>query len=147
MLRYATRVLTIQNVRPDPTLPSVRRVVRDATYTLRMFECSVMFRSCRSALLSRWHRALIKCGEAGRAEALMEVGMVARGRVRNGVVVLDDGVRLPEGQEVMILAPATPLQEARPQGILDIPPVSVGGVLRPFTTADDLLGDMLEGRS
>jgi hypothetical protein len=73
--------------------------------------------------------------------------MVARGRVRNGVVVLDDGVRLPEGQEVTVLAPATPLQDVQPQGVLDIAPVSVGATLRPFTTDDDLLGDMLEGRS
>jgi hypothetical protein len=28
--------------------------------------------------------------------------MVARGRVQNGVVVLDNGVRLPEGQEVVL---------------------------------------------
>jgi hypothetical protein len=44
--------------------------------------------------------------------------MVARGRVQNGVVVLDNGVRLPEGQEVTVLTPD-----------------------------DDLLGDMLEGRA
>ncbi len=31
--------------------------------------------------------------------------MVARGRVQNGVVVLTDGVRLPEGQLVTVLAP------------------------------------------
>ena len=29
--------------------------------------------------------------------------MVARGRVQDGVVVLDNGVRLPEGQEVTVL--------------------------------------------
>lgn len=28
--------------------------------------------------------------------------MVAHGHVQNGVVVLDDGVRLPEGQEVTV---------------------------------------------
>ena len=33
--------------------------------------------------------------------------MVARGRVQDGVVVLDNGVRLPEGQEVTVLAHAT----------------------------------------
>jgi hypothetical protein len=33
--------------------------------------------------------------------------MVGRGRVQNGVVVLANGVRLPEGQEVTILAHAT----------------------------------------
>ena len=73
--------------------------------------------------------------------------MVARGRVQNGVVVLDNGVRLPEGQEVMVLAPAAVPQDARPHGILDIAPVSVGAVMRPVTADDDLLGDMLDGRS
>ena len=82
----------------------------------------------------------------GVLRPLLEVDMVARGRVRNGVVVLDNGVRLPEGQEVMVLAPATRRQEARAHGILEILPVSVGAV-RPFTADDDLLGDMLEGRS
>ena len=32
--------------------------------------------------------------------------MVANGRVQNGVVVLDNGVRLPEGQEVIVLCMA-----------------------------------------
>ncbi len=69
---------------------------------------------------------------------------VARGRVENGVVVLTDGVRLPEGQEVSVLAPA--LAGSKAHGILDIPPVSLGAILRPFTADDDLLGEMLEGR-
>ena len=30
--------------------------------------------------------------------------MVTRGQVKNGVVVLANGVRLPEGQEVTVLA-------------------------------------------
>ena len=30
--------------------------------------------------------------------------MAVHGRVQNGVVVLDNGVRLPEGQEVTVLA-------------------------------------------
>ena len=46
----------------------------------------------------------------------------------------------------MVLAPATPLQDARPQGVLDIPPVSVGAVLRTFTD-EDVRGDMLAGGS
>ena len=33
--------------------------------------------------------------------------MVVRGRVQDGVVVLANGVRLPEGQEVTVLADAT----------------------------------------
>jgi hypothetical protein len=71
--------------------------------------------------------------------------MVVRGRVQNGVVVLADGVRLPEGQEVTILAPPSP--SAEEHGILDIPPVSLGSIVRPFTADDDFLAEMLEGRS
>jgi hypothetical protein len=73
--------------------------------------------------------------------------MVTRGQVKNGVVVLANGVGLPEGQEVTVLAPATWPTIARQHSILDIAPVSVGGVLRPLTVEDDLLGEMLEGRS
>ena len=78
--------------------------------------------------------------------------MVARGRVQNGVVVLDKGVRLPEGQEVTVLAPDTVpaslrLEGSRLHSVLDIPTVSVGAVLRPLTADDDLLGEMLEGRA
>jgi len=77
--------------------------------------------------------------------------MVARGRVKNGVIVLENGLRLPEGQEVTVLtsefSPAIPaIDGARPQSILDIPSVRVGGVLRSLTSDDDLLGEMLEGR-
>ena len=70
--------------------------------------------------------------------------MVARGRVQDGVVVLTDGVCLPEGQEVTVYAP---LPAGSPtHGILDIPPVSLGSVV--LSPADeDLLGEMLEGRS
>jgi hypothetical protein len=70
--------------------------------------------------------------------------MVARGRVQNGVVVLEDGVHLPEGQEVTVLALAPAAPETH--SILDIPPVSLGSVLSP-SAAEDLLGEMLEGRS
>ena len=78
--------------------------------------------------------------------------MVARGRVQNGVVVLDNGVRLPEGQEVTVLTSETvptnaQPESSRPHSVLDIPTVRVGAVLRPFTADDDLLGDMLEGRA
>ena len=77
--------------------------------------------------------------------------MVVRGRVRDGVVVLANGVRLPEGQEVTVLADATvplaPRIEGSPsRSVLDIATVSVGSVLRPLTSDDDLLGEMLEGR-
>lgn len=77
--------------------------------------------------------------------------MVARGRVQSGVVVPDNGVRLPEGQEVTVLAPGAepgPVATAgrRRHSIRDIPTVSVGEVLRPLTSDDDLLGEMLEDR-
>ena len=32
--------------------------------------------------------------------------MVARGHVKNGVIVLEEGVQLPEGQEVTVIAQA-----------------------------------------
>jgi hypothetical protein len=69
--------------------------------------------------------------------------MVARGRVQNGVVVLAEGVQLPEGQEVTVLAsvPVGP----KGHGIFDIPPVSLRAML-PVTEDDDVLGEMLEGR-
>lgn len=100
--------------------------------------------------------------------------MVARGRVRNGVVVLDDGTLFPEGQSVTVLAhspendlvqparsdhhrrvpvreiaagAALPNTRAPSHSVLDILPVSLGPLLRPFAPGDDLLGEMLEDRS
>ena len=61
------------------------------------------------------------------------------------VVVLDDDVRFPEGQAVTVLA-HTP-DESKSHSVLDILPVSVGAVIRRITADDDLLGEMLEGRS
>jgi hypothetical protein len=72
--------------------------------------------------------------------------MVARGHVHNGVVVLEEGVHLPEGQEVTVMAPAAPLTQGSPHGLLDIPPVRLGPVLRQLSAEDDLLEEMLEGR-
>jgi hypothetical protein len=77
--------------------------------------------------------------------------MVARGRVENGGVVLDNGVRLPEGQEEIVLAHGTvpgarPMEGTRQHSVLDISTVALGSVLRPLTPDDDLLGEMLEGR-
>jgi len=70
--------------------------------------------------------------------------MVVRGRVEGGVVVLADGVCLPEGQDVVVLAP----DQAEPgtHSILDIPTLSLGELLHPFSAEDDLLGELLEGR-
>jgi hypothetical protein len=77
--------------------------------------------------------------------------MVARGRVQNGVVILNDGVRLPEGQEVTVLAGGAALAEPRFQGspshsVLDIPTVSLGPVPPMLDADDDLFGEMLDGR-
>jgi len=75
--------------------------------------------------------------------------MVAHGRVQNGVVVLDKGVHLPEGQEVIVLGRGTtetaPALPGSPLSVLDVPTVSLGPVLRPLD-AEDLLGEMLDAR-
>ena len=70
--------------------------------------------------------------------------MVVRGHVKNGVVVFDEKVTLPEGQEVSVLVPSPPAD--RSHSVLDIPPVSLGPCLRPLTSDDDLLEEMLEDR-
>ncbi len=64
---------------------------------------------------------------------------------------LDNGVRLPEGQEVTVLthgtvSPSPQTEGPRLHSVLDIGTVSLGAVLRPLTSDDDLLGEMLEGR-
>ena len=75
--------------------------------------------------------------------------MVTRGLVKNGVVVLTGDVRLPEGLEVTVLAPNPSSSLTRgegPHSVLDIPTVNLGKMLRPLTSDDDLLGEMLEDR-
>jgi hypothetical protein len=72
--------------------------------------------------------------------------MVIRGRVQNGVVVLDDGVLLPEGLEVTVLGHGTASPAPSSHSVLDIPAVSLGPVLRTPDADDDLLGEMLEAR-
>jgi hypothetical protein len=77
--------------------------------------------------------------------------MTIRGRVKGGVVIIEDGAHLPEGQEVTIVAPdasgvTAPSESPARHRVLDIPPVSLGRVLRPLTANDDLLGEMLEDR-
>ena len=76
--------------------------------------------------------------------------MVTRGHVINGVVVLPGDVRLPEGLEVTVLAPDSSVALNRgpgPHGVLDISTVSLGAIVQPLTGNDDLLEEMLEGRS
>jgi hypothetical protein len=70
--------------------------------------------------------------------------MIAQGRVENGVVVLAGGVRLPEGQQVTVLAPAA--DGAKSHDVLDIQPVNLGLALCTTLADDDLLAEMLEGR-
>ncbi len=71
--------------------------------------------------------------------------MVIIGHVKNGVIVLNNGVQLPEGQEVTVLIPAAWPAGPQPHSILDIAPVSLGVLLRPLTAEDDLLGEILDG--
>ena len=73
--------------------------------------------------------------------------MLMHGHVKDGVVVLDEGVRLPEGLEVTVLAPARSRPPRVPHSLLDIAPVSLGAVLLPMAGGEDLLGEMLEDRS
>jgi hypothetical protein len=73
--------------------------------------------------------------------------MVISGQVKNGIIVLNNGAQSPEGQEVTVLVPAFSPAVQQSHSILDIAPVSLGALLRPLTTEDDLLSEMLEGRS
>jgi hypothetical protein len=72
--------------------------------------------------------------------------MVIRGRIRNGVVVLDADVSVPEGTEVTVVVPAAP--EAASKEILDaerervlqimdrIAALPIEGADTPFSGAD-----------
>lgn len=73
--------------------------------------------------------------------------MILRGIVQRGVVVLDKEVHLAEGQVVTVIAPdqANGTGATKPHRLLDIAPVSLGGVCA--VVDEDLLGEMLEGRS
>jgi hypothetical protein len=80
--------------------------------------------------------------------------MVVRGRVQNGVVVLSDGACLPEGEEVVVLTNANttarsdaPPAQAKAHSVSDIPAVRLGAIVCPVPADNDLLGEMLEGRS
>ncbi len=57
--------------------------------------------------------------------------MVGRGRVQDGVVVLDNGVLLPEGQDVTVLAhaivpPARPIEGLQAHSVREIATLSSG---------------------
>jgi hypothetical protein len=49
--------------------------------------------------------------------------------------------------ERFILAQRQENASTHRHSVLDIPTVSVGRILRPFSADDDLLGEMLEGRT
>jgi hypothetical protein len=75
--------------------------------------------------------------------------MMIPGRVKDGVVILDDGARIPEGQEVTVLIPdgvpvAPQKNKSSRHSVLSIPTVNVGRIIRPLTADDDLLDEMLE---
>jgi hypothetical protein len=70
--------------------------------------------------------------------------MVIPGRVRNGVVVLEGDVKLPEGQQVTVI-PSEPTKRGT-HSVLDIPTVSVGEILVADIKGDDMLGEMLEDK-
>jgi hypothetical protein len=73
--------------------------------------------------------------------------MIAKSRVKNGVIEIPAGVRLVEGQEVVVTAIDSNGDEHGTHGVLDIPTVKLGAVVRSDLKGDDLLGEMLEGRS
>jgi hypothetical protein len=70
--------------------------------------------------------------------------MVYAGTVQGGVIVLENGVQLPEGQSVSVSPVETPKKSGH--SILDIPTVSLGEAREGAFDYDDLLDEMLEGR-
>jgi len=78
--------------------------------------------------------------------------MTARGHVQNGVIVLEQGVRFPEGQPVIVTPSeanndSVAADSARGHSLFDIPAVSLGAVLREPASDDDVLDEMLADRS
>ena len=70
-------------------------------------------------------------------------------QLRNAILQLPDAQRRELLNEIERI-PSTDVARSaapRPHSILDIPPVRIGAVLRPLTSDDDLLGEMLEGRA
>jgi hypothetical protein len=73
-------------------------------------------------------------------------GMVIRGRIQNGVVVLDADAPLPEGAEVSVVFPPAPeaasetMSEAERQRVLQImdriAALPIEGMTDPFSGAD-----------
>jgi len=70
-------------------------------------------------------------------------------QLRNAILQLPDTQRRELLDEIQRVLATYVAQAAAPKShsILDIPPVRVGAVLRPLTSDDDLLGEMLEDRA
>jgi hypothetical protein len=68
--------------------------------------------------------------------------MSYRGRVQNGVVVLDDGVSLPEGASVRVLCSNGPVIHASTRKEVELPLVKTG---RPASVAvtNDQIAEIL----
>lgn len=60
-----------------------------------------------------------------------------------GILKLDRPLPLKDREKVRVTVEGL---DAGPHSLLDIRPVSLGRVLRPPQTGDDLLAEMLEGR-
>lgn len=69
---------------------------------------------------------------------------VVEATYENGILKPDRPLPLTEREKVRVtverMAPG-------PHSVLDIPPVSLGSVMAPARTDEDLLGEMLEGRT
>ena len=61
----------------------------------------------------------------------------------NGMLKLERPLPLQQQEKVRVTVES--LSSGR-HGLLDIPPVSLGSILSPSATDDDLLAEMLEGR-
>ena len=88
---------------------------------------------------------IVARSDRGTAVATIEITLE---QLRNAILQLPEEQRRELLLEVerrpstLLGRPDTP----RPHSILDIPAVSVGAVLRPLSSNDDLLDEMLEGR-
>jgi hypothetical protein len=70
-------------------------------------------------------------------------------QLRDAILQLPEAERRVLLDQIQRVSPTDVATAAatKPHRILDIPPVSVGAVLRPLTSDDDVLGEMLEGRA
>jgi predicted DNA-binding antitoxin AbrB/MazE fold protein len=71
------------------------------------------------------------------------MSFVIEATYENGVLKLERPLPLKDHEKVRVTVEGL---EAGVHSVLDIPPVHLGGVLRPLSADDDLLDEMLEGR-